>query len=63
MAQLIPGAIATIARRKLKEASAFSEETAKKPEELGVPEKWLQIPKVKKTDDGRYYLLGQHQRK
>jgi len=42
--------------RKLKEAGAVSPGTAKKPEELGLREKWLQLPQVGRTDDGRYYL-------
>jgi len=47
--------------KKLKDAKATSEETAKKPEELGISmdaleklEKW---GLVKRTKDGRYYLL------
>jgi len=58
MAALTPiiGAIATKVRRKLKKAGAFSEDTAKTPKELGVPEKWLRMPGVKKTKDGRYYI-------
>ena len=47
-------------KRKLKKAKATSEETAKKPEELGISidalkklEKWEQ---VKRTKDGRYHL-------
>jgi hypothetical protein len=60
-ASLIAASIATTARRKLKEAGAFSRNTAKKPEELNVPEKWLQIPRVKKTEDGRYYLCQDKQ--
>jgi len=48
-------------KRKLMEARATSEETAKRPEELGISidaleklEKW---GLVKRTKDGRYYLL------
>jgi len=52
---LIIGIIATT-KRKLKKARAFSQDTAKKPEELKVPEKWLKILGVKKTNDGRYYI-------
>jgi len=33
---LIPAAIAARVRRKLKEAGAFSEKTAKTPKELGI---------------------------
>jgi len=54
---LIAAAIAARVRRKLKEAGAFSEKTAKTPKELGISkEKWLEIPGVKKTRDGRYYV-------
>lgn len=44
---------------KLKEAGAVSPKTAKKLKELekiGLKEKWLEIPGVKRTPDGRYYL-------
>ncbi|HZW55600.1 MAG TPA: hypothetical protein VFF30_04865 [Nitrososphaerales archaeon] len=46
-------------KKKLKEAGATSEETAKTPEELGLKEKWLKTSRksgVVETKDGRYYL-------
>jgi hypothetical protein len=47
-------------KRKLKKANATSEETAKKPEELGISvdalEKLEKLGRVKRTKDGRYYL-------
>ena len=49
--------------KKLEKAGAFSPETAKKPEELGLPEKWLQLPGVKKTEDGRYYIERKDKKK
>jgi len=48
-------------REKMKELGAVSEETAVKPEELGVRE-WLlnhypaRIRGIKRTADGRYFL-------
>jgi hypothetical protein len=57
MAETLPIiAIVAKTKRKLKETRATSENTAKTPKELGLPEKWLKIPGVKKTKDGRYYL-------
>jgi len=51
-----------LTRNKIKKLGAISEETAKKPEELGV-EEWLlkRITEskglgVKRTSDGRYYV-------
>jgi hypothetical protein len=55
-ASALIGAVAAYTRRKLKKAGATSEETAKTPRELGLREKWLELPGVKKTPDGRYYL-------
>ena len=55
MSELIIGIIAR-AKRKLKEAGATSDKTAKTPEELGLPKKWLQMPRVVETVDGRYYI-------
>jgi hypothetical protein len=43
-------------QKKLKKAGAFSEDTAKKPEEICASEKWLRMRGVKRTDDGRYYI-------
>ena len=48
-------------KRKLKEAGAISEETAKTPKELGLDEKRLKSGKkwgVVATNDGRYYLMS-----
>ncbi len=48
-------------RRKLKEAGAISEETAKTPKELDLNEKWLETSAhagVVATKDGRYYLTN-----
>lgn len=48
-------------KKKLKKAGATSEKKAKTLEELNklgfdLKEKWLEIPSVKRTPDGRYYL-------
>jgi hypothetical protein len=60
MAAILPGAAVLAVRReikkKLKKAGAFSEDTAKKPEEICASEKWLRMRGVKRTDDGRYYI-------
>jgi hypothetical protein len=48
-------------KRKLKEAGATSEETAKTPEELDLNEKWLKMSAhagVVATNDGRYYITS-----
>lgn len=46
--------------KKIKEAGAVSEETAKTSKELGMGESFLQylvsVKDVKKTRDGRYYI-------
>lgn len=46
--------------KKVKEAGAISEETAKTSKELGIGESTLQylvrVKDVKKTEDGRYYV-------
>jgi hypothetical protein len=49
------------AKRKMIELGAISEETAKKPEELGFDEFTLnhylaRIRGIKRTEDGRYYV-------
>ena len=50
-----------LAKRKMRKIGAVSEETAKKPEELGIDE-WLlkhdmaKIHCIKRTEDGRYYI-------
>lgn len=50
-----------LAKRKMRELGVMSEETAKKPEEMGLNE-WLlkhwiaKIHGVKRTEDGRYYV-------
>jgi len=48
------------ATKKLKEAEAISEETAKTSKELGMDESTLQylvfVKDIKKTADGRYYV-------
>ncbi|MGB8780986.1 MAG: hypothetical protein WCD81_10115 [Candidatus Bathyarchaeia archaeon] len=55
------GIRADLARRKMKELGAVSEETAKRPEELGL-EEWIlnhdlaKIRGIKRTKDGRYYV-------
>jgi hypothetical protein len=48
-------------KRKLKEAGATSEETAKTPKELDLDEKWLKMSShagVVATKDGRYYIIS-----
>jgi hypothetical protein len=48
-------------KRKLKEAGATSEETAKTPKELDLNEKWLKMSAhagVVATQDGRYYITS-----
>ena len=48
-------------KRKLKEAGATSEETAKTPKELNLNEKWLKMSAhagVVATKDGKYYLTS-----
>jgi len=46
--------------KKVKEAGAISEETAKTSKELGIDESTLQyllsVKDIKKTKDGRYYV-------
>jgi hypothetical protein len=46
--------------RKMKKLKATSEETAKKPEELGVHKSYLdklvRLGRVKRTEDDRYYV-------
>jgi hypothetical protein len=50
-----------IAKEKMKRLGAVSEETAKKPEELGIDE-WIlknnvaKYRRIKRTKDGRYYV-------
>ncbi len=54
-------AIVVRTKRKLKEAGATSEETAKTPKELGLNERWLKTSShagVVATEDGRYYLVS-----
>ena len=56
--------IAIVARtkRKLEEAGATSEQTAKTPGELGLDEGWLKMSAhagVAATPDGRYYLVSE----
>jgi hypothetical protein len=69
---LILSGIATITviiartKRKLKEAGATSEETAKTPKELDLDEKWLKMSAhagVVATQDGRYYLTSKREKK
>jgi hypothetical protein len=53
--------IVTRTKRKLKEAGATSEETAKTPKELDLNEKWLKMSAhagVVATQDGRYYIIS-----
>lgn len=55
------GARCALAKREMERLGAVSEETAKKPEELGVDE-WIlnhylaKIRGIKRTEDGRYYV-------
>jgi hypothetical protein len=57
-----------LAKRKIGKIGAVSEETAKKPEELGI-EEWLlkhdmaKIHGIKRTEDGRYYIETQKPKK
>jgi hypothetical protein len=54
-----------LAKRKMRKIGAISEETAKKPEELGI-EEWLlklgiaKIHGIEGTEDGRYYLESEN---
>ena len=53
-------------KRKLKEAGATSEETAKTPKELELNEKWLKMSAhagVVATQDGRYYIISKKEKK
>ena len=59
--------VAIIARtkRKLKEAGATSEQTAKTPKELDLNEKWLKMSAhagVVATQDGRYYIISKSEK-
>jgi len=59
--------VAIIARtkRKLKEAGATSEETAKTPKELNLDEKWLKMSAhagVVATQDSRYYITSKKEK-
>jgi len=53
-----------LVKKKMKQLGAVSEETAKKPEELGIDE-WIlnhylaKIRGIKRTEDGRYYVESQ----
>jgi|YelNatPaOPRAMG01_1025707.scaffolds.fasta_scaffold55717_2 hypothetical protein len=53
-----------LAKRKMQQLGATSEETAKKPEELGIDE-WIlnhylaKIRGIRQTKDGRYYVESQ----
>jgi hypothetical protein len=52
-------------KRKLKEAGATSEETAKTPKELDLNEKWLKMSShagVVATQDGRYYIISKNEK-
>jgi hypothetical protein len=52
-------------KRKLKEAGATSEETAKTPKELDLDEKWLKMSAhagVVATQDGRYYITSKKEK-
>jgi hypothetical protein len=52
-------------KRKLKEAGATSEETAKAPKELDLNERWLKMSAhagVVATQDGRYYLISKNEK-
>ena len=57
------GAMVIRTKKKLKDAGATSEKTAKTPKELGLREIWLKSPMsvhagVKATKDGRYYIIS-----
>lgn len=59
-------AIVARTKRKLKEAGATSEETAKTPKELDINEKWLKMSShagVVATQDGRYYIISKNEKK
>lgn len=60
MAGVLPLLLRKRIKRKVREAGAISEETAKTSKELCIDEstlKWLEFVKdVKKTRDGRYYI-------
>ncbi|MCJ7423947.1 hypothetical protein MUP01_06720 [Candidatus Bathyarchaeota archaeon] len=50
-----------LAKKKMKKLGAVSEETAKKPEELGIEQRLLKhdmakIHGIRRTEDGRYYV-------
>lgn len=52
-------------KKKLKEAGAVSETTAKTPKELGLSERWLKTSSragVSVTKDGRYYLRSKSEK-
>jgi hypothetical protein len=52
-------------KRKLKEAGATSEETAKTPRELDLNERWLKMSAhagVVATRDGRYYIISKNEK-
>jgi hypothetical protein len=58
-------AIVARAKRKLKEAGATSEETAKTPKELDLNERWLKMSAhagVVATQDGRYYIISKKEK-
>ena len=58
-------AIVARTKRKLKEAGATSEETAKTPKELDLNEKWLKMSAhagVVATQDGRYYIISKKEK-
>jgi len=66
MAEVLPLLLRRRIKRKIKDAGAISVETAKTAEELGLDRfalRWLEFVKdVKKTSDGRYYLLKDEKR-
>jgi len=52
-------------KRKLKEAGATSEETAKTPKELDLNEKWLKMSAhagVAATQNGKYYIISKNKK-
>jgi hypothetical protein len=58
-------AIVARTKRKLKEAGATSEETAKTPKELDLNERWLKMSAhagVVATQDGRYYIVSKNEK-
>jgi len=60
MAGTLPLLLRKRIKRKIREAGAVSEDTAKTSEELGIDKTALRwsayVKDIKRTEDGRYYL-------